>query len=186
MICWKSDKIRPGESQHEAGVRLRDEMLRALCAIPSPSVIAELGQKPRLAHRTDISFSVSHSGSVVICAISFPGTARMDGLRVICGSPDAPEVGADVERVRDASESPRLRRIARRFFPEGEAARLDALPDADYPRAFCEIWTAMESYVKRTGEGFARGFAPVDLAHVRRITDSVESDGETYIISVTF
>ena len=186
MICWKSDKIRPGESQHEAGVRLRDEMLRALCAIPSPSVIAELGQKPRLAHRTDISFSVSHSGSVVICAISFPGTARMDGLRVICGSPYAPEVGADVERVRDASESPRLRRIARRFFPEGEAARLDALPDADYPRAFCEIWTAMESYVKRTGEGFARGFAPVDLTHVRRITDSVESDGETYIISVTF
>ena len=186
MICWKSDKIRPGESQHEAGVRLRDEMLRALCAIPSPSVIAELGQKPRLAHRTDISFSVSHSGSVVICAISFPGTARMDGLRVICGSPDAPEVGADVERVRDASESPRLRRIARRFFPEGEAARLDALPDADYPRVFCEIWTAMESYVKRTGEGFARGFAPVDLTHVRRITDSVESDGETYIISVTF
>lgn len=186
MICWKSDKIRPGESQHEAGVRLRDEMLRALCAIPSPSVIAELGQKPRLADRPEISFSVSHSGSVVICAISFPGTARMDGLRVICGSSDAPEVGADVERVRDVSEAPRLRRIARRFFPEGEAARLDALPDADCPRAFCEIWTAMESYVKRTGEGFARGFAPVDLTHVRRITDSVESDGKTYIISVTF
>lgn len=186
MICLKTDTIRPGESQHEAGVRLRDEMLRVLCGITSPSVTDEAGQKPRLADRPEISFSVSHSGPVVICALSFPGTARMDGARVVCDSPDAPEVGADVERVRDVSEAPRLRRIARRFFPEGEAARLDALPDADYPRAFCEIWTAMESYVKRTGEGFARGFAPVDLTHVRRITDSVESDGETYIISVTF
>lgn len=186
MICLKTDTVRPGESQHEAGVRLRDEMLRVLCGITSPSVIVEAGQKPRLADRPEISFSVSHSGPMVICALSFPGTARMDGTRVVCDSPDAPEVGADVERVRDASESSRLRKIARRFFPERDAARLDALPETEYPRAFCEIWTAMESYVKRTGEGFARGFAHVDLTHVRRVTDAVESDGETYIISVTF
>lgn len=186
MICLKIDTVRPGESQHVAGVRLRNEMLRVLCGIPSPSVTAAEGQKPRLADRGDISFSVSHSGSVVICALSFPGIGAMDGARAIYDGSDAPEVGADVERVRDVSETPRLRRIACRFFPTGEAARLDVLPDADYPRAFCEVWTAMESYVKRTGEGFARGFSRVDLSSVRRVTASVESDGDIYMVSVTF
>lgn len=186
MICLKTDRTRPGESQHEAGIRLRNEMLLSLCGIASPSVTAESGKKPRLTDRKDISFSVSHSGSVVICALSFPGIGTMEDACVIYDGADAPEVGADVERVRQVSHAPRLRRIARRFFPTADAARLDVLPDAAYPRAFCEIWTAMESYVKMTGEGFGRGFAHVDLTSARRVTNVTEADGETYVVSVTF
>ena len=186
MICLKSAGIRPGESQHEAGVRLRNEMLFQFCGMASPTVTEESGQKPRLADRSDISFSVSHSGTVVICALSFPGICEAGDACLIYGGADAPEVGADVERVRDMSHAFRLRQMARRFFPERDSVRLDALSDREYPRAFCEVWTAMESYVKRTGQGFRRGFTHIDLSTVRRVTDTWEIDGETYVVSVTF
>ena len=96
MICLQCAEIRPGETQHEAGIRLRDDMLRRFCGIESPSVIAPPGEKPRLSDREDISFSVSHSESAAICALSFPGTVETDDVTVIYGGADAPEVGADV------------------------------------------------------------------------------------------
>ena len=186
MICLQCAEIRPGETQHEAGIRLRDDMLRRFCGIESPSVIAPPGEKPRLSDREDISFSVSHSESAVICALSFPGTVETDDVTVIYGGADAPEVGADVEAVRDGEEIPRRRRLADRFFPEEEAVRLRAIPDGEFPLAFCETWTALESFVKRTGEGFRHGFSHIDLSMVRRVTDVLEIDGETYVVSVVF
>ena len=186
MICLQYTAVRPGETPHEAGVRLRNEMLRRFCGIDSPSVVARPGEKPRLADREDISFSVSHSGSVVLCAVSFPGVVEAADTCVIYGGADAPEVGADVELVRDSSDVPRLRQLACRFFPEGEIRRLTDVPDEKYPLAFCETWTALESFVKRTGEGFRHGFTHIDLTAVRRVTDVLEIDGETYVVSVTF
>lgn len=186
MICLQYAIVSPGETQHEAGIRLRNEMLRRFCGIESPSVVAQPGEKPHLGDREDISFSVSHSGSAVICALSFPGVAEAADARVIYSGADAPEVGADVELVRDSSDVSRLRRLADRFFPEREAGRLTEFSDEEYPRAFCETWTALESFVKRTGEGFRHGFSHIDLTTVRRVTDTWEIDGETYVVSVTF
>lgn len=186
MICLQCTVVRPGETQHEAGIRLRDGMLRRFCGIESPSVIARSGEKPRLADRADISFSVSHSESAVICALSFPGIAEAKDATVIYSGADAPAVGADVELVRDVGDAPRLRRLADRFFPAGEAERLRGIPDGEFPLAFCETWTALESFVKRTGEGFRHGFSHVDLSMVHRITDTWEIDGETYVVSVVF
>ena len=186
MICLQCTVPRPGETQHEAGIRLRDGMLRRFCGIESPSVIAPPGEKPRLSDREDISFSVSHSESAVICALSFPGTVETDDVTVIYGGADAPEVGADVEAVRDGEEIPRRRRLADRFFPEEEAVRLRGIPDGAYSVAFCETWTALESFVKRTGEGFRHGFSHIDLSSVHRITDTLEMDGETYVITVVY
>ena len=186
MICLQCTAVRPGETQHEAGIRLRNEMLRRFCGIDSPSVVAHPGEKPHLADREDISFSVSHSGSAVICALSFPGVAEAADARVIYSGADAPQVGADVELVRDSSDVSRLHRLADRFFPEREVGRLTEFSDEEYPRAFCETWTALESFVKRTGEGFRHGFSHIDLTTVRRMTDAWEIDGETYVVSVTF
>ena len=186
MICLQCTVPRPGETQHEAGIRLRDGMLRRFCGIDSPSVMARGGEKPRLADRSDISFSVSHSESAVICALSFPGIAEAKDATVIYGGADAPAVGADIEMVRDVGDVPRLRRLADRFFPAGEADRLRGIPDGEFPLAFCQTWTALESFVKRTGEGFRHGFSHIDLSMVRRITDTWEIDGETYVVSVTF
>lgn len=186
MICLQCTVVRPGETQHEAGIRLRDGMLRRFCGIESPSVIGRTGEKPRLADRKDVSFSVSHSESAVICALSFPGVAEAGDATVIYDGADAPAVGADIEMVRDVRDVPRLRRLADRFFPAGEADRLRDVPDSGYPAAFAKTWTALESFVKRTGEGFRHGFSHIDLSMVRRVTDVLEIDGETYVVSVTF
>ena len=186
MICLQCTVVCPGETQHEAGIRLRDGMLRRFCGIESPSVIGRTGEKPRLADRKDVSFSVSHSESAVICALSFPGVAEAGDATVIYDGADAPAVGADIEMVRDVRDVPRLRRLADRFFPAGEADRLRDVPDSGYPAAFAKTWTALESFVKRTGEGFRHGFSHIDLSMVRRVTDVLEIDGETYVVSVTF
>lgn len=186
MICFRYTVLRPGESQHEAGVRLRDGMLFHFCGIASPSVTVDAGGKPRLADRPDIHFSLSHSGSVAVCALSFPGTAAGEDACVISDSPDAPAVGADVERIDDPVNAPRLRRLAERFFPPREAERLRDVPDRLYPAAFAGAWTALESFVKRTGEGFRHGFSHIDLSSVHRITDTLEIDGETYVITVVY
>ena len=186
MICLRYTVLRPGESQHAAGVRLRDGMLLDFCGIPSPSVTADEGGKPRLADRPDIHFSLSHSGSVAVCALSFPGKAEREDACVICDAPDAPVVGADVEQIDDPANAPRLRRLAERFFPPREAERLRDVPDSLYPAAFAGTWTALESFVKRTGEGFRHGFSHIDLSSVHRITDTLEMDGETYVITVVY
>ncbi len=186
MICLRYTVLRPGESQHAAGIRLRDGMLLDFCGIASPSVTVDEGGIPRLADRPDIHFSLSHSGSVAVCALSFPGKAEREGVYVISDFPDAPAVGADVEQVDNSADIPRLRRLTERFFPPQEAERLRGVPDSLYPAAFSETWTALESFVKRTGEGFRHGFSHIDLSSVHRITDTLEMDGETYVITVVY
>ena len=186
MICLRYTVLRPGESQHAAGVRLRDGMLLDFCGIASPSVTVDEGGKPRLADRPDIHFSLSHSGSVAVCALSFPGKAEREDAYVISDSPDAPAVGADVERIDDPADIPRLRRLAERFFPPQEAERLRDVPDSLYPAAFAGTWTALESFVKRTGEGFRHGFSHIDLSSVHRVTDTWEIHGKTYAVTVVY
>ena len=58
MICLQCTVPRPGETQHEAGIRLRDGMLRRFCGIDSPSDIGRTGEKPRLADRPAFLWSV--------------------------------------------------------------------------------------------------------------------------------
>jgi hypothetical protein len=91
-----------------------------------PYVAPRAGQLP-------LNFNISHSGSVLLVALS--RTA---------------DVGVDVERVRVV---PEWRAIARRMF---EPAVLDQLP-ADDGDAFVRHWCRLEAAVKATGEGlFAR------------------------------
>ncbi len=186
MICLRYTVLLPGESQHAAGIRLRDGMLLDFCGIASPSVAVDEGGKPRLTDHPDIHFSLSHSGSVAVCALSFPGKAEVENAWVICDAPDAPAVGADVEQIDDSADIPRLRRLTERFFPPQEVERLRGVPDSLYPAAFSGTWTALESFVKRTGEGFRHGFSHIDLSSVHRITDTLEMDGETYVITVVY
>ena len=186
MICLQYTPLRVGESQHEAGIRLRDDMLCRFCGIALPSVVTDPGGKPRLADRPDITFSVSHSVEAAVCALSFPGISDAEDAFIVYDGEDAPEVGADVELVDSHSDLPRLRRLADRFFPEREADRLRHVPDSEYRIAFMKTWTALESFVKRTGEGFRHGFYHIDLSTVRRVTDTLEIGGKLYVFSVVY
>ncbi len=79
-----------------------------------------------------IYVSISHSKGTCLAAIS-------DG-----------EIGADIELT--GGEAEHLSRLARRYFTKAEAEYVCASP-CD---RFYEIWCAKESYMKYTGEGFAR------------------------------
>lgn len=108
-----------------AGILLR-EVLPRFGASPEKMRIRE-GGKPE----TDgISFNLSHSGDLVICAVG------------------EKEVGCDVEKIAKAPE-----RIAERFFHPGETAYLKNCPEEKRNVEFYRLWTMKESYIKMTGEG---------------------------------
>ena len=91
--------------------------------------------KPYFPEAPELHFSVSHSGAYWACAFS-----------------DAP-VGLDIQMHQHNS----YERLANRFFHPEEAAYLAA--KAFSPEAFFRIWTAKESYLKRTGEGLPGGLS---------------------------
>ena len=86
--------------------------------------------KPYLENSPGIRFNLSHSGYIAMCAISDK------------------EIGCDVERI----ESPRLA-LAKRFFSVEEREYLEGLPQDERERAFYDIWTLKESFLKATGTG---------------------------------
>lgn len=78
---------------------------------------------------SDIEFSISHSGTVAVCAIS-----------------DKP-VGIDIERIRDANIN-----VAKRLFAPDEQKYVFEKWSLSKQRFF-EIWTRKEAYVKMLGKG---------------------------------
>lgn len=89
--------------------------------------------KPYFADLPQFHFSLSHSGSMVLCAVS------------------EYEIGCDVERIRDYKE-----RLAKRFFHPQEIDALEAQTDAEAKRLlFYRIWTLKESFLKATGRGLS-------------------------------
>lgn len=78
-------------------------------------------------------FSISHSGSFAVCAIS------------------ELELGCDIEKIRPANL-----RIARRFCKEEYDCIMSAKPDMQ-PELFFRYWTLKESYMKATGLGLTLG-----------------------------
>lgn len=77
-----------------------------------------------------ICFNLSHSGDIVICAVS-----------------EKP-VGCDIEQLKDAPKQ-----VAERSFTEEEKEYLRQFSEEEYNREFFRIWTRKESYLKMTGTG---------------------------------
>ncbi|MET4389857.1 4'-phosphopantetheinyl transferase [Bradyrhizobium sp. F1.4.3] len=93
--------------------------------------------KPSLAtdYRSELQFSVSHSGDCVLIALA-RGRA----------------VGADVERVRTDID---VADLAKRFFSTTEAEKLACLTGPVLYKAFFACWTCKEAYVKAKGQGIS-------------------------------
>ena len=88
--------------------------------------------KPYLPDRPNVHFSLSHSGSWVLCALS------------------EAEIGCDAEGPRHCDLA-----LARRFFHPDETAWLLSLPPREQDAAFRRLWTLKESYVKAVGLGLS-------------------------------
>lgn len=88
--------------------------------------------KPFLAEG-GLSFNLSHSEGLAVCAVARDG-----------------QLGVDVERVRRIVDADAL---VTRFFAAGEARRYASLAPADRDAAFFSAWTRKEAFVKAIGDG---------------------------------
>lgn len=91
-----------------------------------------------------IRFNLSHSGDCALIAI-----AR------------GREVGVDVERIRPLGE---LDTLIARYASPAERAVLAACPEDDRLRAFFDLWTLKEAYLKGCGDGLLRDLAGIEVA----------------------
>lgn len=99
--------------------------------------------KPFVVGDEDLSFSVSHSGSVALLAVARGAI-----------------VGIDVEIIRDR---PNLQKLAARVL---DTDALEAFSGADEPQrlvSFLRAWTEKEAYLKAIGVGIATDLRAVTL-----------------------
>jgi 4'-phosphopantetheinyl transferase len=99
--------------------------------------------RPELQPAAGVTFSVSHSDGLAIVAVA---RGRL--------------VGVDVERVRPIADGLDL---ARGFFAPREYEHLRTTTEAGRSRAFLELWTRKESYVKAIGAGMSMPFDEFDV-----------------------
>ncbi len=112
-------------------------------ADPRAVEVAEAaGGKPFLPAHPRVHTSVSHTGAVIVVALSFDV-----------------RVGVDIED--GARSSVRSREIAARFFAADEAQRLARLPEPAYHRRFLRHWTVKEAVGKALGQGIGPALAGV-------------------------
>ena len=91
--------------------------------------------KPRVTGDS-LAFNVSHSGERAVCAVAAGGRC-----------------GVDIECVRPMPDAGPL---ADRYFSSREADEIRRLSAHDRDRAFLDIWTRKEAFLKATGEGLSR------------------------------
>lgn len=113
--------------------------------------------KPYFTKHPDICFSLSHSGTKVMCGIS-------DSI-----------IGCDVQIIDRKNESNIS--IAKRFFTEKEYDYLVSLPEDEKSEAFFRIWTAKESYVKALGDGLSKELSDFEVTILK---DGIKIDDEQY------
>jgi 4'-phosphopantetheinyl transferase len=112
--------------------------LSELLKVPPDTLAFTYGErgKPLLRDYPDTHFNVSHSGDLVVCAVS-----------------SAP-VGIDVESIPAPGRD--FMKIAGRFFAGEELSYIKARSSqSERAAAFAEIWTKKEAYIKRDGRGLA-------------------------------
>jgi 4'-phosphopantetheinyl transferase len=106
--------------------------------------------KPRLASTREgegLQFNLSHSQGMALYALTRDRA-----------------IGVDVEHLRSTAD---VDGIAERFFAPQEYALLRALPAEEKERAFLQLWTAKEAYLKATGDGLAGSLERVEVSFGR-------------------
>ena len=113
--------------------------------------------KPFVVGNEDLSFSLSHSGSVALLAVARGAS-----------------VGIDVEAIRPR---PNLQKLAARVLDPEALAAFRAADDSQQLVAFLQAWTAKEAYLKAIGLGIAtdlRAVTPPDGWIIERLDDVPE------------
>jgi len=140
---------------------LRNILGRYLSCSPScvPFSYSQYG-KPRIDIDTSIQFNVSHSGGLAIYAIAHHA------------------IGIDLEQYRQFEVEP----VAKTAFSSQEYTALVALEPSERPKAFFQLWTCKEAYLKATGEGLLGLEKMPDI--LNQNTAKVEFDQATQQVTV--
>jgi 4'-phosphopantetheinyl transferase len=102
--------------------------------------------KPELAGKeadSGLRFNLAHCENLALIAVT-------DGQRI----------GVDLERIR---VMPDVGDLVSRFFSAPESAAFHALPEAQKPDAFFNLWTRKEAWLKASGEGISRYLNQVEV-----------------------
>ena len=114
---------------------------------------------------TDLSFSYSEHGKPFL-----GDTKSTDGITFNLSHSSATgviavsrnrRVGIDIEFPRQGIE---MAALARRYFSQWEAARLESLRGEDLTAAFFSVWTRKEAYVKARGDGLSLPLGQFDVS----------------------
>lgn len=110
--------------------------------------------KPRLAGNGRLRFNLSHSGDLLVLALTLDS-----------------EIGVDVEQLR---VMPRAIPLARHFFLPDEAAVIERFHTDNLALTFFGCWTQKEAYLKANGLGIDGGLqrfrVAVDPSHPAEVT----------------
>src|SRR5215217_8074761 len=112
--------------------------------------------KPILASDADnanIRFNLSHSGEIVLYAIS-------------CNQ----ELGIDVEQVRAHTD---VMAIAKRFFTPGEIGRMEKGNEKNRTELFFRYWTRKEAFVKAVGKGVSFPMERLDVSLLNKFSSII-------------
>lgn len=136
----RSARFMRGVDRHRfvLGRHLLRSMLEELFGIDRQQAVLDIDQhgKPKLLYKPDVSFSISHSGDLVIVAA---------GTRMA--------LGVDVERHRGKAQ---IEGVGRIVFAPCEQEALQACPENLRPAAFFRQWAMKEAVIKALGTGLLR------------------------------
>ena len=128
----KTDRLKSIDAKKRsvaAGFLARTALAQQLHMAPCDIVFQTDQNGKPYAAGTELQFSLSHSGTLAVCAVSDRA------------------VGIDVEQKKDV-----LLSVAKRCFTEAEQRYVFSTKDHRQAR-FLEIWTKKEAYVKLLGTG---------------------------------
>jgi 4'-phosphopantetheinyl transferase len=137
------------------------EILAQYLGIPAGILQLErpVSGKPRVRGAA-LSFNISHSGNIAVCAVSYGG-----------------RLGVDLEQVRPIASADAM---VARFFAPAEAQQYAAMPADDRQAAWFACWTRKEAFLKATGELLERTVDSFEVDLTPAATaPSVTAAGET-------
>jgi len=114
--------------------------------------------KPYLQNYPEFHFNISHTRNAI--AVAFSNS----------------EIGIDIEKIK----SPDFK-IAKRFFTSSEQNYIFTQENSE--RAFYEIWTKKEAYIKYTGTGLSVSLKSFNVLDDKNTTMSYMVEIEDYILS---
>lgn len=163
--CAKMKNKKAGLSSAYAFLLLRYALKKEYGITDIPTFTYNEYGKPSLKEHSGIYFSMSHSGTCVICAVA-----------------DVP-VGADIQEMKDISL-----RVGKKFLDPTEYEIFSHRSDPKMlSHDLCMTWCVKESYGKMTGKGFGEGFtgfSAEDLLLAEYTVPTLVTERNGYFISV--